>query len=1535
MGALVLCAICAACSHKTKTPDFLDYGDPDLSGETSANLESAARYQTRFKNGDVNIGDVMPYYHDGIYSFFYLAETSNHPVYRVDTADFVHYEDKGEVLSPGASNAQDSMIGTGSVVQAGNDFYFFYTGFKKDTPEAVMAAKSVGSIDAFRKIDGFMLTAAGSDLEGWDFRDPEAIYDSENECFVLLVSARRGGVPVIAMFTVSLDLTKTEYKGVVYEDARLGANVLECSDLFRMGDKWYLTYSVQDVSNGGADGAHAAEAGVGTQGKVYYAMADSMFGPFTRLSDASLDSHVFYAAKTVQDGANTYLAGWIRQKNSNIGWQYVWGGNLQVHQLLQNPDGSLSVALPPSVRNYYSVERKLDDALTVYNGFDMIEESKTYHTVSPEYSSYLLHATVTFDADVTECGFALGVSSNVANIMEVAFVPSADKIRASMSGQQELAAKNIRLTAGEEYDVTLLAEGSAVTMYVNNAVAFSSRIRNLGNKKLAVYAKNGTASVRDLHLYTPSDYADTLSSGYGQLTVSENGQAQKGHANKVRVSPDAPAAVTYTATQENFLRYTAAVYADSAVRVTVKANGKTVREHAAAAERILQTSGTAYAAAGDTLTWEISADAPTDVWVNAAVETDKKPFSNDLRAEYENSGTSAFTAGESGVYEYIATMYYDGEISGRPMLETNNARAAVTEGARLVTLRGAVRLNAGQSLQAALLYNEFAAQAGAHRTVLQIRAGATDTFAAGLGTYAAPVAKPCHVAHETPLSFASVQVSDGREMSVEMNGDVFGEQGQNGFVYAYGKASDELFAMTEYNTNGFVWEYKHKAPEANDALEIKADYMKQGGGYVTAVVWIAPSDGYIDVTADYTRNSGYAQVQVLRNRTLLYDKFLHEEDSRADIALTSVEVKAGDGIVLSVRAAGRDMGENDGNYHLRIGKGNTHVPFDPSAPLIADFAADYNTDRNGDYGWRYLHIGYTWEGGERPTDVQALQKTDFGWGVEGSGMDGNGVIYGGVAAAWRNDTPQTLAVSVSGSVTGHNADVRLWILRADGTSEFVAFYSIDGVCALPNKAYLLSSGDSLAVLFFENKGAGCTLDMQVRASADIEIDDTALAQTLSYAQSITNEDDRYTNESFALLQTEIENARKFSEEMAASRKTYTEISQTVAALRAAIDGLRLDTSAARAELDAQIAAAEKWEGKELLGDAAAFAEALAAAKTVAKDQNATSERLTEAAETLKNAMQNVRLLAADLYKDFGGEQGGNGWVYGAAEIENWDTFAGTWLQALPFDSDRYGNDNRYIRKADGSVVLYGGAAAVGYYNYTGEAHSYTFALQAAYLDGVTQEAALTVAVLRRDGNTELYQNNNWHSFTDGKISVRWTVTLQAGEQFAVILRNAGDAVAAATLALQVGCNDALTPLGNGVLLANGDWTVYNANIDFGAGKLTDMVQVPFIAADGCFAGNGTEVTAGACGGLRVTATSGVALVFTAPSDGTYTVTVGNVAGTRGNGRWYRFADGAFSEDGFFGRNAAQRSVTLKAGEQYAVHFEGELNGFMLMLWASA
>ncbi len=728
---MILCSLCIACSKNAVAPSGLDYGDADLSQENAAGLEAAAQYKTRYKNGSINIGDVMPYYHDGIYSFFYLAEASNHPVYRVDTTDFVNYEDKGEVLSPGASNAQDAMIGTGSITKAGNDYYFFYTGFKKDNPEAIMLAKSSGNIDNFEKVTDFMFTASSvseCDLEGWDFRDPEAIYDEQSEHFVLLVSARRGGEPVIAKFTVSLDLTSVTYCGVLYSDTRFGANVLECSDLFKIGNKWYLTYSIQDTSNGGNDGEHAVDAELGAQGKMYYAVADSQDGPFTRIYDASLDSHVFYAAKSIQDGNNTYLAGWIRQKNSNTGWQYLWGGNLQVHQITQNADGTLNVSLPQSVRNYYSVERKLDSALEIYNGYDMIIESKDYHVVSGEYSSYLLHATVSFDSDVSEFGFALGVSSNVSNIMEIAFVPQADKIRSSMAGQQELCSKNIRLTAGEEYDVTLLAEGSCVTMYVNNSVAFTSRIRNIGNKKLAVYALGGSATVKDFHLYTPSGYADTLSVG-GSLTLTENGEAKTGNVNKIEVAPNAPAKAEYTLSEDNFVRYTVAAYSDKAVRIAVKLGDKTLNEYSAQANKVLQVSASTYAAKGSKIKIEFTSAESTEVWTNIAMETDKQPFAAIVKYETANFGTSGFTAGVAGVYEYVATVYYGGETTSNPVFEAgDSARAAITENARLVTMHGAIKLSAGETLYAALGYGNFTAAIGEHSVVLQIRGGGIPTL---------------------------------------------------------------------------------------------------------------------------------------------------------------------------------------------------------------------------------------------------------------------------------------------------------------------------------------------------------------------------------------------------------------------------------------------------------------------------------------------------------------------------------------------------------------------------------------------------------------------------------------------------------------------------------------------------------------------------------------------------------------------------------------------------------------------------------------
>lgn len=1393
---LLIFTAAIACSRKAggESGATLDYGDPDLSGEVFAGLESAANYRTRYKNGSIKIGDVMPFYHDGTYSFFYLAETSNHPVYRVDTTDFIHYEDKGEALPAGDSNARDSMIGTGSIVEAEGNYYFFYTGFKKDEPEAIMVAVSEGNVDNFVKKSDFVLSASGSDLEGWDFRDPEAKYDSATRKFALYVSARRGGEPVIAKFSVSLDLSSVTYDGVIYSDARSGFNVLECSDLFEMNGKWYLTYSVQDLSNGGNDGATAMQAPTGTQGKVFYAVGSSPDGPFIRIADAALDSHAFYAAKTISDGTDTYLAGWVRQKGSNLGWNYSWGGNLQVHKLIAEEDGTLSVALPDSVRNYYSVPRELDPMLAEYNAYDLIEENGDFHNVGSEYSSYLLHTYVTFTSDVREAGFALGVGTNPSAILKVAFVPFANKLRSSLNGNFEVASKYMRIVPGTEYDVTLLVEGSCVTMYVDGSIAFTSRLGNIGNKKLAVYANGGTASFRDFAMFTPSDYADTLGSGYGELTVKQNGTPLKGRVSEVAVAPSSPVTIEYKTPADNYLRYTAALYSDKAVTVSVKKNGAEIKHEDVPAGKLTLVRGSTLAGKGEELVMEITSDAAASVSVNASVETDKKPFAEEVKQVASGSGTQSYTAGTSGVYEYVASMYYGGETAGSPALKVGGATAKASENARVVTVRGAVKLAAGERLDASLVYGGFTASPSDPQTALCVWTGRADAFASGVGTVVDPARRSDVIKNEIVPLYQGIEVEGGRDRSVKMDTTTFGEQGKSGFIYAYGRAGDELIPMTEYNTNGEVWEYKHKAPEAADALEIKADFMKQGAGYATALIWIAPVDGGVDLTADYESHADNTQVRVYLNRTLLYDNVLTDGNKRCDITLTGIDMKAGDGLALVVSCVGTGVSEGDGNYHFMIGEGNTTVPYDPTAPVIASYKDDFTVERQGDYGWHYMSVDYTFDGGEHPTEHSDLDKTDYGWGSASRGVDHSGVLHGGNAAvAWVNETDSALGVSVSGSVSGNNGNanawMRVWVIRADGRNESADAAGFNGVHAFPQKGFILAPGDMIAFIAFDNAADGLTLDITIRCSDIIEIDLTALTELIESARAITNDDGRYSQNSFASLGAAITTASNFLASAGDGSKTYAEISGAVKALKDAIGALELTGSAASEELRAALAEAEKYEGKQLMGDADAFEAALAAAKAA---QNGSASDMADAATALRAAMEKVSLKAADFAADFDGVQGTNGWSYYHIAPANWDNYnAGAEIVALTYDAgsqafthtlaaDRVATVSKELWKVGGTAIVYA--------NYTAESHNYSLEGRLEYL-GDGNQACLAYVVRRADGSFE--HMSNWNTYQEA-LDIKTSFVLGAGDELWLVLRDVDGDPTDSRLTLAIGCPDVLT-----------------------------------------------------------------------------------------------------------------------------------------------
>ena len=295
------------------------------------------------------MGDTMPFVtEDGTLELYYLYDTDHngqgyHPIYKYVTKDLCGYEDKGMMLNFGAMSDPDPALGTGSVMQDQNGLYhLFYTGHN-DTGNGGMGKECV-------------MHATSTDRENWtkipedtffspdnyskdDFRDPEVFWVEEEQCYWLLIAARentKGGV--VARYT-STDLKNWEFCGPLF--APMDQYMLECPDLFKMGDKWYLTYSWDCVT--------------------YYAMGDSMTGPFTVPRDNVFDGNgfIFYAAKTAELNGARYLCGWLGRAgltaDSGI---YQWAGSMLNHQLVQYPDGTLGVKAPDTYAGYFTADKE-------------------------------------------------------------------------------------------------------------------------------------------------------------------------------------------------------------------------------------------------------------------------------------------------------------------------------------------------------------------------------------------------------------------------------------------------------------------------------------------------------------------------------------------------------------------------------------------------------------------------------------------------------------------------------------------------------------------------------------------------------------------------------------------------------------------------------------------------------------------------------------------------------------------------------------------------------------------------------------------------------------------------------------------------------------------------------------------------------------------------------------------------------------------------------------------------------------------------
>ena len=451
------------------------------------------------------VGDVIPYYEDGVFRPFYLGKGWNN----VSTRDHLRFYD---------AYATSIHGGTGSIVKADGVYHAFYCQFS-DKPYPRQYACHAVSADLREWTDLPEDTFQPDDMiyEMSDWRDPHVVWIEEDNCWWMLLAAQKKGRTMrkgCVGLCKSNDLKHWRYCEPLYAPSTC-QSASECPDLFHWGEWWYLTYSVYT-----------------DRFQTLYRMARSPKGSWITPVVDTFDTRCFYAAKHGTDGENHYMYGWNPRKDMNI-WHFNpqqydgldyntwdWGGAMIVHQLVQNPDGTLGVKPPDAVDNAFTASEPIE--LCPLTG-EWQTEGHSARVDSPYgYSSLLLNRvpaccklemTVRFDKTPREFGVALRVDGDFAMGYYLIFEPNRHRIQyktglrmyedgGKMFPYDVEQERPFEWTPGRDYRVRVFVDDTILLLYVDDQVALGTRMFDRKGGRFGLFVSDGAAAFRGIRLLT-------------------------------------------------------------------------------------------------------------------------------------------------------------------------------------------------------------------------------------------------------------------------------------------------------------------------------------------------------------------------------------------------------------------------------------------------------------------------------------------------------------------------------------------------------------------------------------------------------------------------------------------------------------------------------------------------------------------------------------------------------------------------------------------------------------------------------------------------------------------------------------------------------------------------------------------------------------------------------------------------------------------------------------------------------------------------
>lgn len=420
----------------------------------------------------------------------------------VSSADMVTWRREPIALAPSIEADRDGVFSGSAVVSDDGRLVVYYTGHRwrngRDEEQGNLQVQCWATSE-----DGVTFEKQGVAVESppdlLHSRDPKVWRIGDSWCLVLGVCSAEGRGQV--WLYTSPDLKNWQFDRVVYEDP--AAYMLECPDMFPLGDKWVILYCPMGPKPSGYQARNGHNAGyvVGnwSPGKAFEQLTD--YRP--------LDwGHNFYAPQTFEapDGRRI-LYGWMGSFTLPPAPQQTdsWSGQLTVpRELTLGPDLAL--------RNRPIVEiSRLRARTTDFGGFEL--GANQDRVLASDVDGVEIELDVDLAATTSErVGLKVHATPDGGHTF-VAYDDLAARVQVDrrLTGNGDRGLRAAPYPGGEQLRLRVLIDRGSVEVFVNDGAESVSSLSfpNAGPRSVVLSSESGSIAVSSLRVHTLSGVWET------------------------------------------------------------------------------------------------------------------------------------------------------------------------------------------------------------------------------------------------------------------------------------------------------------------------------------------------------------------------------------------------------------------------------------------------------------------------------------------------------------------------------------------------------------------------------------------------------------------------------------------------------------------------------------------------------------------------------------------------------------------------------------------------------------------------------------------------------------------------------------------------------------------------------------------------------------------------------------------------------------------------------------------------------------------